>query len=289
MTKLEKSPCVQLKYKLNLTDIIQNDPFLYSKKFMYQKTDVFRVGMKIAGKHCYNPPSISFLLTTNLQKMRMKVKSVLCCYSHLAGKLNEMKEMDLTTNEKNDADENGGIQLFTDTFRLIFENDADETSADFCAYVTVNLSGIVDNYRVHQMDGLLSQQLWSSVTDQQNEVDFQLIASDGKSLSVHKWMLSARSPVFAALFSSKEAIKSLHLAVDCTVEKIKQFIKFIYTGEFEGLVSQELMQLAVKYRIKTLEDICRTSLQDVFCSEDKMAVIALRMNAGSHIFHVDEQ
>ena len=72
-----------------------------------------------------------------------------------------------------------------------------------------------------------------------------------------------------------------HLALDCTVNEMKQLIKFIYAGELEGLVSQELMQLAVKYQIKTLEDICRPALQDTF-SKDRMASIAFHLEPKSY-------
>jgi len=296
MTKLQKSPYIALEYEFVVTNADRDDNLLYTKKFLYQKTELFRVGLKVpAGYFEQDSPSYSYImyfLTTNLQKTGLRVRSVLSNANIAKSKWIEtdMKEMDLTTKAKtdNNFNESGGSQqqLFRDTLKLIFRTDVE--SCDFNFYGTVYLDGIVDNYRVHQMDSLLSQQLWSSITDELNGTDFQLISSDGYWFHAHKWVLAARSPVFAVLFSSQEKIGSLHLAVDCTVKELKQFIKFIYTGELEGLVGQELLQLAVKYQIKTLEDVCRTALQDDF-SEDRMAVIALHLKSGSFSCFLDKQ
>ena len=57
---------------------------------------------------------------------------------------------------------------------------------------------------------------------------------------------------------------------------MNQFIKFIYTGELEGPVSHGLVQLAVKYQIKTLEKIYQTASQDV--SMDQMSMMALHLD-----------
>lgn len=131
------------------------------------------------------------------------------------------------------------------------------------------------------MDDLLSKQSWSSIT---TGTDFKLIASDGNSLPVHKWVLSARSLVFATLFSSGEEIESIHLAIDCTLNEMQQFIKFIYTGELKGKVGHELVQLAVKYQINTLQDLCKTTYQDVYAfTMEKMAMFALHLDCGTNL------
>jgi len=242
----------------------------------------------MSGKQSASHPAILFLLTTNLQKMGLKV---LTASSLLQSSLQwgfgrnsptsrykkiVMEEKNLTNggSNKDKIDGDGGIQLFTSPL----------SSTDFISIIfTVDLIGIVDNFQVRQMDGLLSQQLWSSVTDQQNEADFKLIANDGKCLPVQKWILAARSPIFAALFSSNEKIESIHLTVDCNVNEMKQFIQFIYTGELDGLVSNALMQLSVKYEIKTLREICEAAFQDAYVfSMDKMTMAAWYLESGSY-------
>ena len=131
----------------------------------------------------------------------------------------------------------------------------------------------MENYQVNQMDNLLSQQLLSSIQD--SDVDFNLIAENGRSYPVHKWMLVARSPVFTTIFSEEEN----DVIVDCNEDVMKQLIKFIYTGEFEGFSSQELMELAVKYKIKTLEDLCQTALKEA-SSDEITRLIAQNLEPG---------
>lgn len=165
-----------------------------------------------------------------------------------------------------------GNQLFTSQLKL-FENDR-KTIPVFTFFFTVHFTSIVENYCVHQMDFLLREQLLSSIADQTSGTDFNLIASkDGKSFRVHKWVLAARSPVFAALLSSDDNIESIDYSMDCTLDEMKQFINFLYTGALsKGLsVSREFIPIAEKYQIKTFEDLCRAALEDGYdFSEDKL-------------------
>ncbi len=295
MAKLEKSLRLELEYSSTLTDIAKEEDFLYLKKFLYQGNDVFRVGLKMSWKESaresLNPAIIFFLTSPNLQKMGQKVKAVISSVNLTNGigdrawRETKMKEVNMTTSGAENAnEEKESIQLFTHLLKR-----SDIKCTDFTFYVTVHFTGIVDGYQVQQIDGLLSDQLWLSVTDQLIDADFKLIASDGNYLPAHKWMLAARSPVFAALLSSKEDITSLHLAVDCTVKEMKRFIRFIYTGELEGLVTQNLLQLAIKYQIKTLEQVCEAALKDPLFSLDQTAVIALHLKSGSYLCKIEEQ
>jgi len=290
-TKVETSSRLQLFCEWKMTGIDHEEPQLFSKKFMNNKTELLRVGMKTPGKNSSsNRPSILFLLTANLQKKGLKVLSVTYLIYESGTTWSRFKEIKMDqkdlTNEGNNYNEDindgaAGIQLFTSPF-VIFENSND---CDFPFLFTVNLTSIVNNYRVQQMDGLLSPQLRSnSIKNQPNGASVKLISNDGKGFLVPKWMLVARSPVLEALFSSNEDIGSIHLAVDCTVNEMKQLIMFIYTGKLEGLADHQLMQLAAKYKIKTLEDLCQTAFQDDYAlSADKMAMIAWHLDSGSRL------
>jgi len=147
------------------------------------------------------------------------------------------------------------LQLFT--ARSIPKNSYWSCTFTF----TIYLVGIMENYQVNQIDNLLSQQLLASIQDV--DVDFNLIAENGKSFPVHKWILAARSTVVAALLSEDEN----EVIMGCSIDVMNQFIKFIYTGEFEGLGSQELMQVTAKYEIKTLQDLCQTAIKEISFNE----------------------
>ena len=222
-----------------------------------------------------------FLLTTNLKQLGLKVKEVFFTYqAELDKRIN--KEMNLlkTSNNENEDDENEVIQLFTAPFnKEYYHRDTVGLSTnDLIIHFTVYLIGITEKYRVHPIDDLISQELLYTVTNQNDETDFKLVAKDGKSLNVHKWILAARSPVFAALLS-KEEVEQNHV-MDCTMEEMSQLIMFIYTGELpEGqAITQGLVQLAVRYQIKTLEEMYRTASTDI--SLDKMATLALHLEPG---------
>lgn len=130
---------------------------------------------------------------------------------------------------------------------------------------TVYLIGIMENYQIRQMDGLLSQQLLSSTQDA--DMDFHLIDEEGRSFPVHKWMMAARSPVLGVLLNDDKNRELNQVLVNCNAGEMNQLIKFIYTGEFEGFVSYKLMQLAIKFGIRTLQVLGRTTPIEVSLKE----------------------
>jgi len=253
----------------------------------------------------YSSPQLLFI-TTNLNKIGLKATTV--TFS-TGSDVNKIMEMNRVTFEK--EEENEAMQLFTAPV-----NDYIKTFPTGCIFnFTIYLDGIIEHYRVQQMDGLLSQQLWSSITNQDG-TDFNLIAKNGQSFPVHKWVLAARSNVFEVLFNdgsndskkSKwrimralgsmftlfheylllgddqhrndlEVVGSNHF-MDFTSDEIDQFIKFIYTGEFEAPTSKELLHLAVIYQMNNLEKLLIAASKDI--STDKIAAIAMHLKPGTH-------
>ncbi len=230
MIKLIKPPGIALRYNWKLTDI-NKDAVHLSKKIEYLENDSFRIGLKNSP---VSSPTLLFV-TTNLNKIGLQATSV----SFSSSKDTKIKPMELYESTRKE-DENGAIQMFTSTLAPI-GYDCD------CSFIfTVNIVGIVKEYKVHQMDSLLSDQVWLSELTKE---DFALISkAQDKNFPCHKWMMAARSPVFEALFIYNKEVED-H-TIDCNVEDIIwQFIKFIYTGVFEEPFSGELMQLAVKYQV----------------------------------------
>ena len=296
ISELERFPCLVLQYEWSLaTQIFKNEnKFVLSKKVVYQKNDLFRVGVKTTfcpKPHDHystqKPDATFFLLATNLKKMGLKIKTVfLTCEDDQKNNIGREKRemMDHKIINGKTADKKiEATQLFTVPLnRVIFHFIPELQSATNLVHLafTVYLIGITDdNFRVQQIDGLLSQQLWSTLTNQQGGTDFKLIAKDGKVLNVHKFILAARSPVFANLFNHEEIEESHY--IDCTEDEMTQLVKFIYTGELEGIVGVELMQLAAKYQMTTLEKLYQTISEDV--SMDQMSMIALYLETGTHV------
>ena len=105
------------------------------------------------------------------------------------------------------------------------------------------------------MDCLLIYHLWSSEISHL-WTDFEFIAaSDMKRFAAHKFILAARSAVFAAIFSNKMESQSC-LAEPVDSNTMEQFPKFINTGQLVGPISSyDLGQLATKYQISTLQEL----------------------------------
>jgi len=92
-----------------------------------------------------------------------------------------------------------------------------------------------------------------------------IIAVAGKEFPVHKVMLSARSPVFQAMFQNplKESKQNRIEITDLDEQSAQQLLEFIYTGIAPPLAdfSLGLLAAAEKYQISSLKPICESSLE----------------------------
>ena len=227
---------------------------ILSKMIKFGGEKIFRVGLKNR-----TSSALLFFMTTNLNKIGLKAIDVRFTFQSVENK--KMTPVNISKKL-----ESGAIQLFTCPLNSCATGN--------CIFTfTIYVSGVIEDYVFQQIDGLLKEQLWASVTNQVG-TDFELI-SNGKRYAVHKFMLASRSPVFSALFKSEEAKKSIDLNIDAA--SIEQFIKFVYTGELEGPIkSYQLMDLAVHYQIKTLENLCVAALKDI--DVDEIASLALQLH-----------
>lgn len=263
MEKLERLPGITvLRYNWKVTNRKKNVVVL-SKMIQFKGKDSFRIGFK--NPLPYTSPTLLFI-ATNLNKLGLKAIDV----SFSSSKDPKIKKMELKICREDH--ENDVIQFFFAPMQPAIGRA--------CSFIfTIHLTGIMEDYRVQQMDIFLSKQLMLSMN--QYWTDFMLIARNGNawkwSFSVHKWILAARSPVFAAILGEDEH-KLLHY-IDCSVDEMNQFIKFIYIGEFEEPVYFETIRLAFQYQIKTLQELNIAASQDI--SEDKIATLAFDLKPGS--------
>ena len=214
---------------------------ILSNMIDFRGQKLFRVGLKNQGT---SSPTLLFL-TTDLAKMGLKVDTVLFSTTQSF----EEEKMLLKT-EKAEG-EFGRVQLFT-----ALVNGGTVITGNESYTFTVYIIGVVEDYKIQQKDSLLTNELWLSARNRIG-TDFEIIAANKKIFPVHKFILAARSPVFAAQFNEKEVKFKQVFEVGATC--MEQFLKFIYNGELEGSISPKLKELATAYQIKTLESICEAS------------------------------
>lgn len=87
---------------------------------------------------------------------------------------------------------------------------------------------------------------------------------DSKDLHAHKNILSARSPVFAAMFKyeMKESQQNRVVITDTKYEVFKEMLAYVYTGKSQNLVTmaEDLLAVADKYDLGGLKNVCETVL-----------------------------
>ena len=94
----------------------------------------------------------------------------------------------------------------------------------------------VPNFTNKLVDSIFSEQLWASAVNRMmTDVEF-LVGEEA--FGAHRSLLSARSPVFAAMFASgmKEAETGQVRIEDVDPTTFQQFLKFLYTGMVEPSV-----------------------------------------------------
>ncbi len=219
---------------------------ILSKIVKFNGESYFRVGLKIH-KNPSNPP-ILFFITTNLNKWGMKVAKVVFNSTDIVGNVRKMTAMKSSNNNNTDEQDviitDGSIQLFTST--KLPRKIGNGINFAFEIYGT----GIVDNFQIQQVDCLIANQFLSLLN---NESHFELVFWNTFKIPVHKFMLAARSPVFAAKFDSDKNLKEENINCCIDIKTAKQFVHFIYTGTLNGLVIQhrQLAKLAKMYQITT--------------------------------------
>ncbi|XP_065223533.1 speckle-type POZ protein-like [Planococcus citri] len=87
--------------------------------------------------------------------------------------------------------------------------------------------------------------------------------TNGSSYPAHKNILSARSPIFAAMFrrkdSKNEKLKKIRINVTSMNEKVlRAMLRYIYTGKCEqlGELTDRLFEAATKYGVNGLRETC---------------------------------
>lgn len=112
----------------------------------------------------------------------------------------------------------------------------------------------------------------------QNTSDVDIIIGK-KTFPSHKMILSARCPVFSAMFASptKENISSEIEITDIEEDVFEELLYFIYTGRSpkQNDLAENLYIAADKYGMETLKDLCEESLLEKLKSSKDTCVETL--------------
>lgn len=101
--------------------------------------------------------------------------------------------------------------------------------------------------------------------DEQKYCDFELVAPCGRKLYAHKFILSARSPVFSVMLTSdmKEKHENSVKIENIRYEALEEILRFMYSGKVKKLnheIVSDVLFAADYYQISHLKDVCKEFL-----------------------------
>uniref|UniRef100_A0A914QUV1 BTB domain-containing protein n=1 Tax=Panagrolaimus davidi TaxID=227884 RepID=A0A914QUV1_9BILA len=128
----------------------------------------------------------------------------------------------------------------------------------------------------------LAQLLWKN----DDEKDVAFVVED-QLVNVHKWVLTANSPVFKAEMESgmKEAQEKKITVTDFSVEIVKIFVDYCYERDIRNDVNEgnasELLHFSDKYDVEPLHNLVQNFLTDKLAEENvcKLANMSITSNA----------
>jgi len=145
-------------------------------------------------------------------------------------------------------------QKFSRSIGIISTEPALPFTVTFC----IKSTGMVANFDRKLMDSTCGAQLWAASIDQQ-QTDVEFLVEE-EIFSAHRCLLSARSPVYEAMFASgmKEATSGKVNINDIDPDTFRNFLEFLYTGTVvPSSRNANLFVVADKYQVETLMDLCR--------------------------------
>ena len=257
-------------YEWKVENVEKDFKTISSNLILFGGEKVFRVALK----KLENGQSTLYFLAINLNKIGLQVSDIFWGKEDVVSLCKMDENVPLRKKE-----EEGFFKFFTSGVDGV-------TGENFTFVFQIHLKGIVDGYSYHPCDRLAKEQLWSAVNNKLHS-DVEFIVQD-KRFSAHKAILSARSPVFRAEFIR---VNPHEIQIDdVNASSLEQFLHFVYTGEllqfsFTGepapmLTNKDLLKLAERYQLKTLENLCRAALLEVDVEQMVSMVANLRSSDG---------
>jgi len=138
----------------------------------------------------------------------------------------------------------------------------------------VTLTSTVPTFSYKPRDLLYPNEIWlaaaraADVTSRMTDVEIIVGLDEPISFQAHRFILSARSPVFKTMLNNafEEARTGTVRIIDVDPDTFYHFFKFLYTGLLtisdDQHLKENLFALADKYDVVTLMNICRPSPED---------------------------
>jgi len=164
--------------------------------------------------------------------------------------------------DQNDREANARQKVTSSIFTIPETVLTDRLSPSFSITFHIKLHYNVPHFIHKIIDSALNRQLLAAAINRKmTDVDF-LVGEE--SFGAHRSLLSARSPVFAAMFTSgmKEVETGQVRIEDVKPITFKHFLHFLYTGLFEpSAMDRALFKVADKYQVETVMELCRPATQ----------------------------
>jgi len=166
----------------------------------------------------------------------------------------KMKEKQMMNDEK-------VLQVFTSIDRFSIP-----VSPPFTITFHVKLHSAAANFGHKLLDSTFKEHLWAAAVNKQM-TDVEILVGE-ESFAAHRFLLSARSPIFAAMFASGMKDVAQIRIDDVSPSTFHLFLQFLYIGTLPSSAKKEkLYQVADKYQIDTLASICRPATNQVDLEE----------------------
>ncbi len=233
------------------------EPIKRSVSFEHEGNKLFRAWLEMK-KSPNHPGKQTFsalrFLSYGHESICYRISEVICSIN--GQDQNSFTHQQIIMTRTEPKDENTSLRVFTSNL-----SDTEITTPFSCPFVItfhVELFSTVAHFINVPLDVTWSEQLWSASTNRKL-TNVELLVGE-ESFGSHRSLLSARSPVFAAMFGSgmKEA-KTGHVRIeDANPDTFQRFLKFLYTGMLEpSAMDKELFAVADKYQVSTLMELCR--------------------------------
>ena len=130
----------------------------------------------------------------------------------------------------------------------------------------------------------------ASLLDNETSADIEFHVN-GTKLVAHSLIVSAGSPVLAAMFQNDFQEKSKRIATikDTTVEVFQQFLRYLYTGDVlenkKDAIVTDLFALADKYGVDSLKDECAVYMAEQLSVENAVdTLIAAHLHSSTTLY-----